>query len=108
MVHSDKRRDIYDWANGNYKSLKAVFIKEPIAVGNHYHLNKDEVFFLAVGHIRELVLGDTVKYNIDPPYVINVPRGVYHSFVCIPGSIIFSGATELFDENDEIKHNAET
>lgn len=103
MKHEDNRRIIYDWANGNFKSLKAVYVKEPIAIGDHHHNNKDEVFFLAAGHLRELILGETTQYNIDAPYVINVPRGTYHKFVCIPGSIIFGGATELFDEKDEIK-----
>lgn len=106
MIHKDKRRTIYDWANGNFKSLKVVYVDEPIAIGDHYHKNKDEVFFLAVGHIKELVLGDKVKYNIDAPYVINVPKNTYHKFICIPGTIIFGGATERFDPQDEIKKDA--
>lgn len=102
-VHEDSRRTIYDWASGNYKSLKVVFINEPIAIGDHYHNHKDEIFFLAVGHITELVLGEEIKYNIDAPLVINVPAGLYHKFVCTPGSIIFGGASEEFDPNDEIR-----
>lgn len=108
MKHEDSRRIIYDWAQGDFKSLKAVYIKEPVAVGDHYHNNKDEVFFLAVGHIKELVLGGTTQYNIDAPYTIFVPKGTYHKFVCTPDTIIFGGATELFDPNDEIKQDAET
>lgn len=103
MKHEDNRRIIFDFAQGNYKSLKAVFVKERIAIGDHYHLKKDEVFFLAAGKIEELVLGEEVTKDIEAPYVINVPRGVYHRFTCEPGSIIFGGATELFDINDEIK-----
>lgn len=101
--HEDPRRIIYDFAQGNFKSLKAVFVKEPIAIGDHHHNKKDEVFFLAMGHIKELILGQHIKYNIDAPYIINVPAGVYHKFTCTPGTIIFGGATELFDQNDEIK-----
>lgn len=103
MVHEDNRRIIYDFAQGNFKSLKAVFIKEEIGVGRHWHSNKDEVFFLAVGKFKSLELGETTQYDIEAPYVVNVPRGLYHRFVCEPGSIIFGGATELFDPNDEIK-----
>lgn len=101
--HEDHRRIIYDFAQGNFKSMKAVFVKEPIAIGDHHHNKKDEVFFLAVGHITELVLGESVTHNVDAPYIINVPAGLYHKFTCIPGTIIFGGATELFDQNDEIK-----
>lgn len=104
-IHQDKRRTIHDWANGNFKSLKVVYVHESIPIGDHFHNNKDEVFFLAAGILTELVLGEAVKYNIDAPYVMNVPRGLYHKFTCTPGSIIFCGATEFFDKTDEIKNN---
>jgi hypothetical protein len=32
-----------------------------------------------------------------------VERGTYHRFLCEKGSVIFGGATALFDEKDEIK-----
>lgn len=102
MKHEDSRRIIYDFAQGNFKSLKAVYVKEEIGVGHHWHNNKDEVFFLAVGKFKELHLGDTTQYNIEAPYLVSVPRKTYHKFVCEPGSIIFGGATELFDPQDEI------
>lgn len=103
MKHEDQRRIIFDWAQGNYKSLKAVFVKEQIALGDHYHINKDEIFFLAVGEITEMILDKKVSVNITPPAVIYVPRNTYHKFICTPGTIIFGAATELFDPNDEIK-----
>jgi mannose-6-phosphate isomerase-like protein (cupin superfamily) len=103
MKHEDNRRIIYDWAQGNFKSLKAVFVKEEIAIGDHYHKNKDEVFFLAQGKLIELTLGANTAFDIEAPYVIHVPAGLYHKFICEPGSIIFGGATELFDPKDEIK-----
>lgn len=103
MKHEDQRRIIFDWAQGNYKSLKAVFVKQEIALGDHYHLNKDEIFFLAQGEITEMTLDKQVTLNLKAPYVINVPRHTYHKFICSPGTIIFGAASELFDENDEIK-----
>ena len=103
MKHEDNRRTIYDFAQGNFKSLKAVFVKERIAIGDHYHKDKDEVFFLASGTFEELTLGSMRVYNIEAPYFVNVPRGLYHKFICAPCSIIFGGATELFNPNDEIK-----
>lgn len=103
ITHNDNRRTIYDFAQGNFKSLKAVVIKERVAVGDHYHNNKDEVFFLAVGCIEELTIGEKVVKDIFPPYLIEVTRGLYHKFICTPGTIIFGAATEEFDKNDEIK-----
>lgn len=108
MMHEDNRRIIHDWANGNYKSLKTVYVKEDeMVLGDHFHKNKDEVFFLAAGELLELQLDDEITFNIKPPYIISVPRGTYHKFICTKGSIIFGGATEFFDPQDEIKYETQ-
>jgi len=101
--HEDNRRVIYDWAEGSFKSCKAVIIKEEIAVGDHYHKLKDEEFLLLEGEFLLLQLGDQVKKNIKAPHKVYVPKGVYHKFICSKGSILLGTATELFDINDEIK-----
>ena len=103
MKHEDNRRIIYDWANGNFKSLKTVYIKEQIPIGDHLHRNKDEHFMLVHGKFLELQLNEGTQYNVEAPYVVVVPRNTYHKFVCEPGSILVCGATELYDENDEIR-----
>ena len=103
MKHEDNRRIIYDWANGNFKSLKTVYVKEPINIGDHFHRNKDEYFMLVSGSFLELQLGEGTLYNLEAPYVVAVPRNTYHRFICSPGSILVCGATETFDINDEIK-----
>ena len=103
MRHEDNRRIIFDWANGNFKSIKTVFIKEPINIGDHYHKNKDEHFMLVSGKFLELQLGEGTLYNLEAPYIVKVDWGTYHRFVCEPGSILICGATEIFDKNDEIK-----
>lgn len=102
-INEDNRRILYDWGNGVYKSLKTVYVLEEIAIGDHYHEKKDEAFFLAAGKFKEITLGEETQYNIPAPYIINVPRGLYHKFICEKGSILFGGATEPFDINDEIK-----
>jgi mannose-6-phosphate isomerase-like protein (cupin superfamily) len=102
MIHEDNRRVLFDFSQGLWKSLKVVYVKDETPIGNHYHKNKDEVFFLAMGEFRELRLGETTQYNIEAPYVVHVPAGTFHKFVCDPGSIIFGGASELFDPTDEI------
>ena len=102
-THTDNRRTIYDWANGNFKSAKAVIIHDTIAVGNHHHNNKDEHFLLLQGRFLELQVGDDKKFYVEAPYEIFIPRGTYHKFICEKGSILLGTATEEYDQNDEIK-----
>lgn len=102
-THTDNRRTIFDWAEGNFKSAKAVIVHEKIAIGDHYHNNKTEEFLLLQGMFLQLMVGCEISYNIPAPYKIVVPPGTYHKFICTPGSILLGTATELFDETDEIK-----
>lgn len=104
-IHTDNRRTIYDWAEGNFKSSKAVIIHERIAVGDHYHKNKDEEFFLLKGTFLELQVGNDKQYLVQAPHKVFIPRGTYHKFICEVGSILLGTATELYDENDEIREN---
>ena len=101
--HEDDRRIIFDWAQGNFKSCKAVVIKEEIAVGDHYHRYKDEEFFLLQGRFKHLEVGNLLLFNVDAPYKVVVPRLTYHKFICEAGSILLGTATELFNPDDEIK-----
>lgn len=103
MKHEDDRRILFDWANGNFKSIKTVYIKEPINIGDHHHKNKDEYFMLVHGTFLEMQVGEVTLFNLKAPYIITIFKNTYHRFVCEPGSILVCGATELFDENDEIK-----
>lgn len=102
-THDDPRRTLYDWAEGDFKSCKVVIVKEEIAIGDHYHLKKEEQFFLISGMFKELNLGDRVLLDVKAPYKVIVPPGLYHKFICTPGSIIVGVATEVFDPNDEIR-----
>ena len=81
-VHSDERRTIYDWANGEFKSAKAVVIHDEVSVGDHFHNRKEEQFLLLVGKFKELQLGDTIAYDIEAPHKVIVPQGMYHRFIC--------------------------
>ena len=104
VKHEDERRILYDWASGVFKSAKAVVAKQAIPVGDHYHNKKDETFFLLTGKFIELtVTGQERLLDVPAPYAVFVPRGLYHKFILEPGSILLGVATELFDENDEIK-----
>lgn len=102
-THEDNRRVIYDWCNVGDISNKVVFVKEPISIGDHHHNKKDEHFFLVYGKFLELQIGEGTLYNLDAPYIVNVPKGTYHRFICEAGSILVGIATKPYDENDEIK-----
>ena len=103
IKHEDERRILFDFAQGDFKSAKAVIVKQAIAIGEHYHNKKDEHFLLLQGKFIELVVGGSISHNVEAPYAVNVPKGTYHKFVCEAGSILIGVATELFDPNDEIK-----
>lgn len=103
IEHIDDRRVLYEYANGNFKSAKAILIKETIKVGGHYHNNKDEIFFLLQGKILQQQIGYVLEFMIDAPYSVFVPRGIPHTFICEAGSILLSVATELYDPADEHK-----
>ena len=64
MVHKDKRRTIYDWANGVFKSIKTVYVHDTIPIGDHHHNNKDEHFMLVHGKILELQIDEGTLYNL--------------------------------------------
>lgn len=102
-VHTDNRRTIYDWSEGNFKSAKAVIVHEEIAIGDHYHNNKTEEFLLLTGEFIVLEVGNEILYNVPAPHKVVIPPGTYHKFICSVGSILLGTATELFDQNDEIK-----
>lgn len=103
QTHEDDRRIIYDWADGNFKSAKAVIVKKEIPIGDHYHKNKEEEFLLLTGMFLELQVGEEITYNVKAPHKVFIPKNTYHKFICEKGSILLGTATELFDINDEIK-----
>jgi hypothetical protein len=93
-----------NWAECDFKSAKAVVVKEDgVILGDHYHRNKEEEFLLLQGKITEAEIGGTFHFNVSAPFKFKVPRLTYHKFICEKGSIILGTATEIFDENDEIK-----
>lgn len=99
--HIDGRRVLYDWAEGEFKSSKAVLFKTTTEIGNHYHLKKDEEFFLMLGRILEYQVGDVKGGEQVAPFHIVAKRGEYHRFLCEAGTILLSVATELYNTNDD-------
>lgn len=102
-THEDSRRQIFDWANGEFKSAKALIAKTDCAVGDHFHREKEEQFFLLKGKMKEMQVGTTLLLNVEAPHYVFVPRNTYHRFVLEEGSILLGTASELFNPEDEIK-----
>lgn len=104
MIHDDDRRTLFDYANGDFKSAKAIVVKkDDVVIGDHKHVKKDEQFLLLMGTITEMIVGDKISYNVKGPYPVFVKRGIYHKFICEKGVILLCAATELFDEKDDYK-----
>ena len=101
MRHEDERRILYDWANGPFKSSKAVVFKENTPIGNHIHLKKDEEFFLLEGKFLDLVVGEEHLVDVEAPFYVVAKRGQFHRFVCEKGSILLSVATEPYSTDDD-------
>lgn len=101
--HEDDRRVIIDWAQGEFKSAKVLIAKHGCVVGDHYHLRKDETFFLLKGRASNAVVGDDVQVDVKAPQEWNVPRGTYHRFELDEGSILLGTASERYDPEDEVK-----
>lgn len=104
--HEDKRRLLIEYVKDiPVKNLKVLYVKEKLPLGNHYHLKKDEIFYLLKGK-------GTVVLTTDKTYsrqwmfegeCILVPRGTIHTFTLYPGSILLEAATEPYDPVDEIR-----
>lgn len=101
--HSDDRRTIYDWADGDFKAAKALIAGENCIVGDHYHKRKDEQFFLLIGTATKVVIGGEELWDIEAPCKFHVQAGSYHRFELTPGSILLGTASEPFDPSDEMK-----
>lgn len=103
ISHTDERRKIYDFAQGEFKSAKAVIVIDEIPIGDHHHNNKTEEFLLLLGSFIECTVGEQTERNVPAPVKLIIPPGTYHKFICKRGSILLGVATELFDPTDEIK-----
>ncbi len=107
--HEDNRRTLVEWIdNIPVKCVKTIFVKEKIPLGNHYHNNKDEIFYLLKGKGVCTLKTRAVKPKITRDWMfegdcILVPRGVIHRFELFPDSILLEAATEPYNHEDEIQ-----
>ena len=104
ITSKDDRRILYEYIEDEtFKAAKVVVALSEIPIGDHYHLKKEEVFFLLYGSFKELHIGKDIDYNVDAPCKIKIERGVYHKFILEIGSVLLCVTTAKFDINDEIK-----
>ena len=99
--HEDDRRILIEWIQDlPMKACKVVIAKGNIEVGNHYHKNKDEVYYLLSGN---------GEYSLDnsefQPFedVLFVPRDIKHTFRLKKDSVLLGACSEPFDASDEIQ-----
>lgn len=101
--HEDERRFLLEWIPDMlFRSAKAVVAKRDSVIGNHYHRNKDEVFFLLSGTARRVVMGGHEELGVSAPRKWFAERGTRHLFELEKGAILLSAATDVFDPADEI------
>lgn len=101
-ISIDHRRALTEFGSGgNWKACKYLEITEDSVIGHHYHKNKDESFFLARGSGTATL--SAMAYPIEAPCLIDVPRGIYHSFNLEKGSILIGLASEEHDPSDDHK-----
>lgn len=102
QLHEDERRLLIEWVKDfPVKNCKALIVKEKVPLGDHYHKNKEEIFYLLCG------AGEVILDGISTPLVFNdivhVKRGVRHTFLLESGSILLEAGTEPFDPTDDYK-----
>lgn len=99
--HEDNRRTLIEWiANSPITTCKVLIVKEDCELGNHYHLKKEDTFYLLKGSGTyrigetegELKEGDCLKANIHIP----------HTFTLKAGSILLEASSTPYDKEDEI------
>lgn len=103
IKHEDERRTLIEWVKDTpFKSAKIVIAKNELPLGEHYHKNKDEVFYLLKGHGTMKL--DGVQSEFNEGDCIDIKRGVTHTFLLTAGSIMLGVGSETFDPDDEIQN----
>ncbi len=104
--HEDNRRILVEWVKDiPIRAIKTIYVKEKSSLGNHYHNNKDEVFYLLKGKGIVILTTKTKQTRtwIFEEDCIFVSRGTIHTFNLEAGSILLEAATEPYNPNDEIR-----
>lgn len=100
--HIDKRRILTEWVKDfPVKNCKALETLEDCELGNHYHKEKDEIFYLFKGSGEVTLNGLTEPLNEGD--TVFVGRETKHTFNLKKGSILLEAGTKPFDKTDDYK-----
>lgn len=109
IKHEDERRVLTEWLSDiPVKRCKVIEAKGKVTLGNHYHNKNDSVFFVFRGKAQWTTR--STRSRTAPVHrgwlhegeSLFVPRGMIHTFVAYPGTVMFEAATETYDPTDEI------
>lgn len=100
--HSDDRRILIEWIKDfPVRTCKALIIKKDCMLGDHYHKNKDEIFYLLYGSGEVTLNGETEKLKEGD--IVFAGRGIKHTFKLKKQSILLEAGTKPFDPKDDYK-----
>jgi len=106
--HEDSRRILMEWVKDfPIKSIKAILVKDKLPLGNHYHKNKDEIFFMLKGKGVLTTKGIHKDARVSRDWLFEgdcviINRNTIHSFEVLKDSILLEAATEPYKPEDEI------
>lgn len=99
-IHEDHRRKLVEYIEDfPIRMSKVLFVKEDSTLGNHYHKDKGDIFFLLQGEGTVTLDGHTQNFFAgDCIYVQPMTR---HTFFLKRDSILIESSTLPYDKGDE-------
>lgn len=100
--HVDHRRILTEWVKDfHVRNCKVIETLEDCELGNHYHKEKDELFYLFKGSgVVEL---DGKAEPLEEGDTVFVGRETKHTFKLKKDSILLEAGTKPFDKSDDYK-----
>lgn len=99
--HEDDRRKLVEWISDfPIRSCKVLEMKQDGVLGNHYHNNKVDTFYLLKGN-GTYQIGEEHGHLVEGG-CYRAEKGVPHSFFLTAGSILLEASTTPYDKKDEI------
>ena len=98
--HIDNRRTLIEWISDfPIRTCKVLIIHSDLEIGNHYHKEKEEIFYLLKGKGTLTVDGEEKPFKEND--VIHIPKNTKHTFKLKKGSILLGAGTSPFNQNDD-------
>lgn len=91
------------WIVNNKKYCgKRMFFKKNKKCSLHFHMLKDETFFLEAGLLDITLIdqdGTEEKHVLNPGDCMHIPPGLVHQIMALEDSVLFEFSTTHFDED---------